>query len=626
MAALGLSVQKVWGLVRAIQLIAASAMVTVKRPAALHVFLSVALVFSQLDMLDMESTYAARLDLLPTTAVSDSFGFYGLDNRNFLLNSGSYFAVQLGAACWCLLRWVLNAVAARNSENYYWRRLGMWAWSPAFSAELWHATHKLLLESSFDLALCCCLELSAFFDADDFGGFWIGRDNAICSTLAIAYTILMLAFLYSGWSFLSENRGNLDQPDNRGTLSVFTSGVRLDDYHASNAHVYFLARRLATAPVLVFLHRYPYFQCTFLLGASTLNFVYLATVRPMVDGLENAVELFNEGCILACAYMWFVLCDQARSDEEATLIAWTFMASAGANVFGNLVLASCSSGGAWVGKLLKAKREREARRYLEERRQNRKVITEQLPGAFPRFEAEVSLMEAIEQARVWAGQATWLLRNGHSLAGFTEHKLFLKNQARFRLLSQAQQVAITKDVKAVAEKLTDRDMKQLRLKRVRLGNALKVKKQAEEWDAKYGTGKLKATETNQDDSVSAPTSTLLDAKLKPSTSLPPNEGNAGKVVDCSPPVATAKPETKQSEEGPDKKEIEQLLSSTSTTTISNKQQLVELKPGPGQTHPPKAVAKENPPASSAPSLKQVKVAKIAGTTAVKDQAAALTKK
>lgn len=234
-------------------------MVTVKRPAPLHVFLSVALVFSQLDMLDMESTYAARLDLRPTTAVNDSFGFYGLENRNFLLNSGSYFAVQAAAMGWSLLKWALNAVAARNSENYYWRRLGMWAYSPDHSAELWYTTHKLLLESCFDLALCCCLQLSAFLDADDFGSFWVGRDNAICSTIAILYAILMPTFLYCGWSFLSENRGKLHHPDNRGTLTVFTQGVRLDDYQASNALVYFLARRLATAPVLVFLQGYPYF-------------------------------------------------------------------------------------------------------------------------------------------------------------------------------------------------------------------------------------------------------------------------------------------------------------------------------------------------------------------------------
>jgi hypothetical protein len=123
----------------------------------------------------------------------------------------------------------------------------------------------------------------------------------------------------------------------------------------------------------------------------------------MVESLENNVELFNEGCILACSYMWFVMCDQARSDDEATLLAWAFIASAGANVLGNLALASGSSGGAWVGKLRKAKNEHEARKYLEGRMQNRKIITEQLPGEFERFAMEVSLMEAIKQAKEWAG-------------------------------------------------------------------------------------------------------------------------------------------------------------------------------------------------------------------------------
>jgi hypothetical protein len=127
----------------------------------------------------------------------------------------------------------------------------------------------------------------------------------------------------------------------------------------------------------------------------------------MRSSRDNAAELFNEGCVLACAYMWFVLCDQGRSDGEAALIAWAFVASAGASIFGNLALASFGSGETCLGWLTRTRRDRAAQEYLEKRRQNRETITKQLPGEFLRFEAEaswsISFAEAVAQARSWTG-------------------------------------------------------------------------------------------------------------------------------------------------------------------------------------------------------------------------------
>ena len=166
------------------------------------------------------------------------------------------------------------------------------------------ASFKLFLESYFDIVMCVMLNFYAFITMDDeWKSFFATRDDALCSSITIIYSALILFFPLMCFRMIRKNQGQLDN-DLGEFLSVIMEGVNPHNYHASMFTVYFLLRRLATGIVLVALIEYPIFQCSFLMVFSTTNFIYVSTVHPLDTKKENRIESFNEICILTCAHLY----------------------------------------------------------------------------------------------------------------------------------------------------------------------------------------------------------------------------------------------------------------------------------------------------------------------------------
>ena len=89
-------------------------------------------------------------------------------------------------------------------------------------------------------------------------------------------------------------------------LSILMEEVDPYEYHASMYNVYFLIRRFFTGLTLIGLVTVPFFQCFLLLVFSTINFIYLVSVKPLEDSRENKIEIFNEICILLSAYLYSI--------------------------------------------------------------------------------------------------------------------------------------------------------------------------------------------------------------------------------------------------------------------------------------------------------------------------------
>ena len=68
-------------------------------------------------------------------------------------------------------------------------------------------------------------------------------------------------------------------------------------------NTFFLARRLMTVVVLIYLERFPYFQCALLMLMSGYNLIYIFVHQPLLSRNDNRQEIFNEGCILASCYL-----------------------------------------------------------------------------------------------------------------------------------------------------------------------------------------------------------------------------------------------------------------------------------------------------------------------------------
>jgi len=97
-----------------------------------------------------------------------------------------------------------------------------------------------------------------------------------------------------------------------------------------------MTRRLATVAVLIFLRDTPFFQCQFLMIFSTVTLIYTAVAKPLREG--NAIECFNEFCIMLCSHVTNVFLNIAVSMDTRDALGWVLMGIALLNIVTNLVI------------------------------------------------------------------------------------------------------------------------------------------------------------------------------------------------------------------------------------------------------------------------------------------------
>lgn len=71
---------------------------------------------------------------------------------------------------------------------------------------------------------------------------------------------------------------------------------------------------------------------------STINFIYLSTVKPLESRLENRIELFNELTILSCAHLYNIFLRGAGPPIFIENTGWVFIGFASFNVIVNLLV------------------------------------------------------------------------------------------------------------------------------------------------------------------------------------------------------------------------------------------------------------------------------------------------
>lgn len=102
--------------------------------------------------------------------------------------------------------------------------------------------------------------------------------------------------------------------------------------------VYFLYRRFFTVIVLVFATGWPYFQTTCLMVFSTINVVYMLSVKPLQTKFDNLLDLFNEICTLLVVHMMTICLNVAIPSELSDILGWLMIAVTSFNIFINLSL------------------------------------------------------------------------------------------------------------------------------------------------------------------------------------------------------------------------------------------------------------------------------------------------
>ena len=126
------SMQGLWGLIRALQIIALLGLVNVSIPIHMHTFLKVCVVFSSMDIFNSEEFYEENFKFKKTDPIGSKWEFFEIGDSNFVNNSGSYFVMLVGILLFTFGQMMTHQLCVRFSRNYYVRIIGMQVYSPNY--------------------------------------------------------------------------------------------------------------------------------------------------------------------------------------------------------------------------------------------------------------------------------------------------------------------------------------------------------------------------------------------------------------------------------------------------------------------------------------------------------------
>jgi hypothetical protein len=90
---IGGSMQELWGMIRALQMILISVIVDVPIPPIAYIYFLICLEFANMDIYQGATTLEAMINFKETPALNDNFELFGKSTMNFYLLSDSYFLI-----------------------------------------------------------------------------------------------------------------------------------------------------------------------------------------------------------------------------------------------------------------------------------------------------------------------------------------------------------------------------------------------------------------------------------------------------------------------------------------------------------------------------------------------------
>ena len=124
---LGGSMQQLWGMIRAMQMIILCAVVKVSFPAHTYLFFQGCMLFAKMDVLSGESFFNTYFLLKKTKPLNSNFEGYGYESKSYFLNSGSVFLFECLIIISFLTKFLINKIAVCFAEHTWARKIGMWA-------------------------------------------------------------------------------------------------------------------------------------------------------------------------------------------------------------------------------------------------------------------------------------------------------------------------------------------------------------------------------------------------------------------------------------------------------------------------------------------------------------------
>ena len=129
------SLSQLFGMIRAMQFIVLSFLIRIPTPATTFRFFQGCATIAQMDVFDGSTLYATLFTFTDSNALNDSFLMLGICDKNFLLNSGSYFIIMSIIVGTNIFNWLANSIAKKCSKFRVCRRIGMGRYAESYRKE-----------------------------------------------------------------------------------------------------------------------------------------------------------------------------------------------------------------------------------------------------------------------------------------------------------------------------------------------------------------------------------------------------------------------------------------------------------------------------------------------------------
>jgi len=189
---------------------------------------------------------------------------------------------------------------------------------------------------------------------------------------------------------------------------------------------------------------HPYFQCCGLVILSCINLVYQVMAKPFEMKKDNAIELFNEVCILLSSYMMCIFLDKNSSMPFLRLVGWSFMGLTFLNVGINAVALLFNHIYEGMVGLRKQRHEQKVIDLCKIRLKNLQKIASIAPTNFNFVQREIESYENIKIMKTWWPHYIWMKKNHLDFKSLKEHQEFNKISQRMSARQRVNDVQLSR--------------------------------------------------------------------------------------------------------------------------------------------------------------------------------------
>lgn len=253
------SMQQLFSMIRAMQLIVYHGLIRIPLPGNLLVFLKACMLFAQMDVFDASKFYEKTFDFAKTQPINQNFNLLGIETLHFLLNSGSFFVWIFAPVVMLIIKRLMNLLGL---AFYRFKTVRSFFIKLHFiNINLKLIYKKLVLESYFDMNMATMISLYALSSNEETVRLFTGVGNALSFSLAIFYSTVLVIFplvsLYLVRKFFLEH--SLHRLKSKEAIGLMYIGLKTVKVSTLSYNFFFLVRRFITVIILVNFDQYPYF-------------------------------------------------------------------------------------------------------------------------------------------------------------------------------------------------------------------------------------------------------------------------------------------------------------------------------------------------------------------------------